>query len=211
MAPSILQIAARTTRAWSCRIAPLFAAKEGKVQLLVNDFRPNGLAFSPDGSLGNGRVFVDMTSDKTPGGTDGMKVDRQGNVYCTGPGGIIEPQNSGHDAATSLDDPTGAGHEHHFREHRERLVPGVELHRERVWRPHHLREHQGRRSPGDRLRNPLPVSVCPGRGNFAAAQQYQRRHRIGGGELHRHDLLGRRRHHRCCQARQVQRLSVRRA
>jgi gluconolactonase len=29
-----------------------------------------------------------MSADKAPGGTDGMKVDQQGNVYCTGPGGI---------------------------------------------------------------------------------------------------------------------------
>jgi gluconolactonase len=87
----------------------VFMVKDGTVQKLqVNDFRPNGLAFSPDekilyvnggkkitsydvrtdGTVGNGRVFVDMSSDSAPGGTDGMKVDRQGNVYCTGPGGI---------------------------------------------------------------------------------------------------------------------------
>ena len=34
-----------------------------------------------------------MTSDKAPGGPDGMKVDQNGNIYCTGPGGfwIISP------------------------------------------------------------------------------------------------------------------------
>jgi gluconolactonase len=76
--------------------------------------RPNGLAFSPDektlyvansdpdraiwmafpvnaeGTLGTGKVFADVTSMvKThPGLPDGMKVDRTGNLFATGPGGI---------------------------------------------------------------------------------------------------------------------------
>ena len=72
--------------------------------------KPNGLAFSPDekvlyvadssdrkhiraydvkpdGTLGNGRVFAETKSEK-PGAPDGLKVDRKGNVYSTGPGGI---------------------------------------------------------------------------------------------------------------------------
>jgi gluconolactonase len=87
------------------RIAP-----DGTLTLLVNDFeRPNGLAFSPDekvlyindsarkhirafdvqpdGTLTNGRVFAEMDPNK-PGSPDGMKVDVQGNVYCTGAGGL---------------------------------------------------------------------------------------------------------------------------
>ena len=78
--------------------------------LVVADFvRPNGLAFSPDegklyvddskrrhlrvfdvhddGSLSNGRVAHDMNID-IPGAPDGMKVDAQGNIYCTGAGGV---------------------------------------------------------------------------------------------------------------------------
>ena len=75
---------------------------------------PNGLAFSPDesvlyvddssdynirafdvqadGTLANGRVFCDMKGER-PGVPDGMKVDVEGNVYCTGSGGlwIIDP------------------------------------------------------------------------------------------------------------------------
>jgi gluconolactonase len=83
-----------------------------QLQLLVKDLpRPNGIAFSPDekylyvdnsqpkklwmryrvkedGSLTEAKVFYDATSDARPGAPDGMKVDRNGNVYSTGPGGI---------------------------------------------------------------------------------------------------------------------------
>ncbi|MFC1718368.1 SMP-30/gluconolactonase/LRE family protein [Candidatus Poribacteria bacterium] len=78
--------------------------------LLVDDFvAPNGLAFSPDesilyiddtdrvhirvfdvnadGTISNGRVFVEVEGDEE-GNVDGMKVDSEGNVYVTGPGGI---------------------------------------------------------------------------------------------------------------------------
>ncbi len=83
---------------------------DGRLTLLVDDFeRPNGLAFSPDetvlyiddsarrhirafdvrpdGTLVNGRVFFEMQSPDS-GSPDGMKVDVQGNIFCTGPGGI---------------------------------------------------------------------------------------------------------------------------
>ena len=82
---------------------------DGALTLLVRDFdKPNGLAFSPDesvlyvddsarkhvrafevrpdGTLANGRVFADMQSD-APGSPDGMKVDVEGRLYVTGPGG----------------------------------------------------------------------------------------------------------------------------
>ena len=39
-----------------------------------------------DGSLSNNRVFADMSSD-LPGVPDGMKVDMDGRVWCTGNGG----------------------------------------------------------------------------------------------------------------------------
>src|SRR6185503_16955591 len=41
-----------------------------------------------DGSLGQGRVFFDMT--KAPGAEaiDGVKVDARGNLYVSGPGGV---------------------------------------------------------------------------------------------------------------------------
>ena len=37
--------------------------------------------------MANGRVFADMSSDEPDGVPDGMKVDVEGRVYCTGPGG----------------------------------------------------------------------------------------------------------------------------
>ncbi len=85
----------------------------GKLQVLYKDLtRPNGIAFSPDekylyvgnsdekrkiwmrfqvkpdGTIGNGKMFYDVTSQSAEGLPDGMKVDTKGNLYCTGPGGI---------------------------------------------------------------------------------------------------------------------------
>src|SRR5581483_1466633 len=83
-----------------------------KLQLLIRDLpRPNGIAFSPnekylyvnnsepqkiwmrygvkpDGSLEDGKLFYDATSDDSPGAPDGMKVDQKGNIYSAGPGGV---------------------------------------------------------------------------------------------------------------------------
>jgi gluconolactonase len=89
----------------------------GKIDAVVKDLAlPNGLAFSPDekklyvansagktwnvydvksdGTLDNGRVFFDADKDTGAGLPDGMKVDTAGNVWATGPGGIlvISPQ-----------------------------------------------------------------------------------------------------------------------
>jgi gluconolactonase len=91
--------------------------KDGRVYLLTRDLsRPNGLAFSPDektlyvansdpekaiwmayavtetGSLIRGRVFFDatpMVGQQAPGLPDGMKVNRQGFIFATGPGGVL--------------------------------------------------------------------------------------------------------------------------
>jgi len=99
------------------------SAQDGKVTLLTSEVtRPNGIAFSPDekilyvassdplkaiwtafpvkanGTLDAGRVFLDVTAatqDKSKKGLpDGMKVDKRGNLWATGPGGvfIISPQ-----------------------------------------------------------------------------------------------------------------------
>jgi gluconolactonase len=84
---------------------------DGHVQLLTKELtQPNGLAFSPDGkkfyvddseqrnihvydfapdgSLKNGRIFGEEPGGKGDGVPDGMKVDQQGNLYVTGPGGM---------------------------------------------------------------------------------------------------------------------------
>jgi gluconolactonase len=87
----------------------------GDLQLLVDDFaQPNGLCFSTDESLlyindtdrahirvfdvgadhelSNGRVFAENigTADLAKGDlVDGMKLDEQGNVYVTGPEGVL--------------------------------------------------------------------------------------------------------------------------
>ncbi len=84
--------------------------------LVAADFRlPNGLAFSPDegllyvddsqarhirvfrvlpdGALAGGEVLCDMNVP-TSGDPDGITVDRQGRIYCAGPGGVwvIDPE-----------------------------------------------------------------------------------------------------------------------
>lgn len=88
--------------------------KDGAVTLLASDLRgPNGIAFSPDerflyvgnwdplhkviqrypvrpdGTLGPGEVFFDLTR-AVPGedAWDGIKVDQRGHVYAAGPEGI---------------------------------------------------------------------------------------------------------------------------
>ena len=86
-------------------------ALDGTVILLDDTFvRPNGLAFSPDegtlyvddtqqmhirafdvlpdGRIANGRIFAELRDPGATGAPDGMKVDLQGNVLCTGPGGV---------------------------------------------------------------------------------------------------------------------------
>jgi len=91
--------------------------RSGELTLLTTELTfPNGIAFSPDektlyvansdpqraiwmaydvrpdGTIGNGRVFFDATAlarAGKPGLPDGMKVDRAGNLFASGPGGIF--------------------------------------------------------------------------------------------------------------------------
>jgi gluconolactonase len=56
---------------------------------------------SSDGSLANGRVFGELRADRS-GIPDGMKVDVEGNVYCTGPGGVWVMDSSGNHLGTIL-------------------------------------------------------------------------------------------------------------
>jgi gluconolactonase len=86
---------------------------DGRVTLLAKDLTgPNGIAFSPDekylyvgnwdekrkvvmrygvradGTLGAGEVFFDMTAAPGEDALDGVKVDRHGNLFVSGPGGV---------------------------------------------------------------------------------------------------------------------------
>ncbi|UCH63460.1 MAG: SMP-30/gluconolactonase/LRE family protein [Fidelibacterota bacterium] len=91
-------------------------SRDGRLTLLTKELsRPNGIAFSPDekvlyvansdpqrslwmaydvqsdGSITNGRIFYDVTEwiGKRPGLPDGLKIDRGGNLFATGPGGVL--------------------------------------------------------------------------------------------------------------------------
>jgi len=50
-------------------------------------------AVHPDGSLSDSQVFFDATKEPGEDAWDGMKIDVQGNLYLSGPGGlwIISP------------------------------------------------------------------------------------------------------------------------
>ena len=91
----------------------IYRIRNGKTELLAKDLiGPNGLAFSPDeeflyvgnwdpkrkivmrypvlrdGRLGAGEVFFDMNGAPGDEALDGLKVDIDGNVYVSGPGGV---------------------------------------------------------------------------------------------------------------------------
>jgi gluconolactonase len=42
----------------------------------------------PDGSVTEGRVFLDCSSDPAKGVPDGLRLDKNGNIYGAGPGGV---------------------------------------------------------------------------------------------------------------------------
>jgi gluconolactonase len=96
---------------------------KGNVRLLTKDLtQPNGLAFSPDGkrfyvddsaernirvydvvaggSLTNGRIFGQEPGGEHDGVPDGIKVDRKGNLFVTGPKGIWVWDPAGHHLGT---------------------------------------------------------------------------------------------------------------
>ncbi len=97
----------------------VFCLINGELKLVTTDLSgPNGLAFSPDekylyvddwdakrkvvmryevrpdGTLSGGKVFLDATSEPGEDAWDGMKLDQQGNIYLSGPGGlwIVSPE-----------------------------------------------------------------------------------------------------------------------
>ncbi|MBI3328244.1 MAG: SMP-30/gluconolactonase/LRE family protein [Nitrospinae bacterium] len=67
--------------------------EEEKTGAVCRHRRIRAFDVDAEGRLRNNRIFVDMSSAE-PGVPDGMKVDRDGRVYCTGSGGIwvIDPQ-----------------------------------------------------------------------------------------------------------------------
>jgi gluconolactonase len=96
----------------------VFALHRGSLKLLSSELAgPNGIALSPyekylyvgnwdpskkvvmryevgaEATLSNGKVFFDMASAAGEDAIDGIKVDREGNLYVSGPGGlwIISP------------------------------------------------------------------------------------------------------------------------
>lgn len=93
----------------------VYKVSDGVVTLLVDSItRPNGIAFTPDqktvivansdpkkaiwyafdlsndDTFTNARIFYDATSTAAneQGLPDGLKIDKQGNVFATGPGGV---------------------------------------------------------------------------------------------------------------------------
>jgi gluconolactonase len=113
----------------------VFCLINGELKLVSAELAgPNGLAFSPDekhlyvgnwdpkrkvvmryevrsdGSLAHGRVFFDMTAAPGEDAIDGIKVDRLGNLYVSGPGGlwILSP------AGTHLGTIKGPEHPHNL-------------------------------------------------------------------------------------------------
>jgi gluconolactonase len=91
----------------------VFGLVNGRLLLVSRELNgPNGIAFSPDerflyvgnwdekrkvvmryelrpdGSAGAGALFFDMTTAPGDDAIDGVKTDRNGNVYVSGPGGL---------------------------------------------------------------------------------------------------------------------------
>lgn len=91
----------------------VFCVGGGEISLVTDELEgPNGIAFSPDerhlyvgnwdlerkvvmryevdgaGRASNGGVFADLTDAPGADAIDGLEVDRDGNVYVCGPGGI---------------------------------------------------------------------------------------------------------------------------
>lgn len=95
----------------------VFMIRNGKTILLSKDLGgPNGIAFSPDerylyvtnwdirdihhtktlwryevqpdGTLKNGKIFYDFSFTEDEEALDGMKVDKQGNLFISAPGGV---------------------------------------------------------------------------------------------------------------------------
>ena len=114
----------------------VYRLSDGKVSLVTKDLPfPNGIGFSPDektlyvavsdfkaphimaypvkedGSVGEGKVFFDakpLAAQGRKGSCDGLKVDQAGNVWATGPGGVLViAPNGKHLGSILTNQPTG--------------------------------------------------------------------------------------------------------
>ncbi len=110
----------------------VFCLIDGELKLVSKDLSgPNGLAFSPDetylyvdnwdakrkvimrydvhpdGTLSDGQVFLDVTSEPGEDAWDGLKVDVRGNLYAAGPGGlwIVSPDGKHLGTIVGAEDP----------------------------------------------------------------------------------------------------------
>jgi len=90
----------------------VYRFKDGKLTAVITDLaRPNGIGFSPDGktlyvsnteptsllykydvkpdgTVSGKKLLADWSKEKGEGVPDGLKIDSQGNIWCTGEGGI---------------------------------------------------------------------------------------------------------------------------
>lgn len=109
---------------------------DGTVTLLAEQTRPNGIGLAPDErilyvansaeapnrlwmaypvlddlSLGEGSVFYDASTMQATGVPDGLTLDRAGNIYATGPGGVMVFNSAGKHLGTIAPDeqPANAG------------------------------------------------------------------------------------------------------
>jgi gluconolactonase len=104
----------------------IFRLKNGELYLLdSNMIRPNGIAFSPDertlyvaqseidhkwiqfnldesGNVTDSKLFFHADDLSGAGTPDGLKVDEHGNLFCSGPGGIVIFSKSGKHLGTIL-------------------------------------------------------------------------------------------------------------
>jgi gluconolactonase len=91
----------------------IFRLKDGELIVMDSSLaRPNGIAFSPDerklyvaqseidpkwmqfnlddeGNIIDSKLFFDASKLEGAGTPDGLKVDEKGNLFCSGPGGIV--------------------------------------------------------------------------------------------------------------------------
>jgi gluconolactonase len=103
----------------------VYRVNDSKLELLEKDVQPNGIAFTADEKtlyVGGGKIWkYDVRPDGTitnrkefnPIGCDGMKLDKQGNIYCATASShgvrIISPEGKHLGTILTLEDGAGVG------------------------------------------------------------------------------------------------------